>query len=184
MLYEVELKFPVPDLAAFSNKLIELAVPISPAQEEIDLYLAHPSRDFAKTDEALRLRRRGDANYITYKGPKIDITTKTRREIELPLGPGPESLASWTALLEAVGFRPAGEVRKSRRKANIPWQGREVEASLDEVEGAGTFVEFELVVEESGVEAAKACIQSLAQSLGLTQGERRSYLELLLKGSL
>ena len=182
MSYEVELKFPVPDLPAFSRKLIDLAVPISPAQEEIDLYFAHPARDFAQTDEALRLRRKGDANYITYKGPKIDATTKTRREIELPLAPGPESLASWTALLEAVGFRPVAEVRKSRRKAAIPWQGRQVEASLDEVDGVGTFVEFELVAEESEVEAARACIQSLAQSFGLTQGERRSYLELLLKG--
>ena len=142
--------------------------PSLPAQEEIDLYFAHPSRDFAATDEALRLRRKGDANYITYKGPKIDATTKTRREIELPLGPGPESLASWTALLEAVGFRPVGEVRKSRRKAAIPWQGRQVEASLDDVDGVGTFVEFELVAEESEVDAAKACIQSLAQSFGLT----------------
>ena len=94
--------------------------PIAPAQEEIDVYFAHPARDFAQTDEALRLRRKGDANCITYKGPKIDATTKTRREIELPLAPGPESLASWTALLEAVGFRPAGEVRKSRRKAASP----------------------------------------------------------------
>ena len=91
-------------------------------------------------------------------------------------------MASWTALLEAVGFRPVGEVRKSRRKAAVPWQGRQVEASLDEVEGLGTFVEFELVVEQSEVDAARACIQSLAQSFGLTQGERRSYLELLLKG--
>ena len=74
------------------------------------------------------------------------------------------------------------EVRKSRRKAAIAWQGRQVEASLDDVDGVGTFVEFELVVEESEVDAARACIQSLAQSLGLTQGERRSYLELLLHG--
>jgi adenylate cyclase, class 2 len=181
MLYEVELKFPVPDLQAFSQKLIEMAVSISAAKEEIDVYFAHPARDFAQTDEALRLRRKAETNSITYKGPKIDATTKTRREIDLPLGPGPESLASWTALLEAVGFRPAGEVRKSRRKAAIAWQGRNVETSLDEVDEVGTYVEFELVVEQSGVEAAKACIQSLAQSLGLTQGERRSYLELLLK---
>ncbi len=182
MSYEVELKFLVPDLPAFSKKLIDLAVSISPAHEEIDLYFAHPARDFAQTDEALRLRRKGDANCITYKGPKIDATTKTRREIELPLGPGAESLASWTALLKAVGFRPVAEVRKSRRKAAVPWQGRQVEASLDDVGGVGTFVEFELVVEESAVEAARACIQSLAQSFGLTHGERRSYLELLLKG--
>jgi adenylate cyclase class 2 len=180
--YEVELKFPVPDLAAFAKILTDLAILISPVQEEIDVYFSHPSRDFAHTDEALRLRRKGEANCITYKGPKIDATTKTRREIELPLAPGPESSASWTALLEAVGFRPAGEVRKARRKAAVPWQGRQVEASLDEVAGVGTFVEFELVAEESEVDAARACIQSLAQSLGLTQGERRSYLELALKG--
>ena len=148
MSYEVELKFPVSDLAAFSQRLTDLAAPISPAHGEIDLYFAHPARDFAQTDEALRLRRKGDANCITYKGPKIDATTKTRREIELPLAPGPDSLASWTALLQAVGFRPVGEVRKSRREALIPWQGRQVNASLDEVAGVGTFVEFELVVEE------------------------------------
>ena len=183
MSYEVELKFPVADLPAFAASLTGRAIPIAPAQEESDVYFAHPLRDFARTDEALRLRRKGAANYITYKGPKIDATTKTRREIELPLGPGPEALAAWIGLLEAVGFRPVGEVRKSRRKAAIPWQGRQVEASLDDVEGVGTFVEFELVVEEGAVEAAKTCIQSLAQSVGLTQGERRSYLELLLKGT-
>ncbi len=182
MPYEVELKFPVPDLPGFSQKLADQAVPISAAQQEIDLYFAHPARDFAQTDEALRLRRKGDTNHITYKGPKIDATTKTRREIELPLGPGSESLAAWTALLEAVGFRPVGEVRKFRRKATVAWQGRAVETSLDDVAGVGTFVEFELVVDECEVESARTCIQSLAQSFGLTQGERRSYLELLLKG--
>jgi adenylate cyclase class 2 len=182
MSYEVELKFRLPDLAAFSQRLAGLNVSISSSQTETDLYLAHPSRDFARTDEALRLRRKGDANYITYKGPKIDATTKTRREIELPLGPGDEASLSWKTLLEAVGFRTVAEVQKSRRKAAIPWQGRTVEASLDEVQGVGTFVEFELVVDEPEVDAARLCIISLAQSLGLTKGERRSYLEMLLEG--
>ena len=182
MSYEVELKFPVSDLQVFAKKLIDLAIPISPAQEEIDLYFAHPAKDFAQTDEALRLRRSGPANFITYKGPKIDATTKTRREIELPLASGPESLAAWNALLESLDFRPVAEVRKSRRKAAIAWQGRQVEASLDDVARVGGFVEFEVVVEESDVDAARICIQSLAQSLGLAHGERRSYLEMLLKG--
>ncbi len=130
----------------------------------------------------MRLRRKGAANYITYKGPKIDATTKTRREIELPLGTGDEAFQSWKALWEAIGFHPVGEVRKSRRKAAVPWQGRTVEVSLDEVHDVGTFVEFELTAEEADVEAAKGCIISLAQSLGLAQGERRSYLEMLLEG--
>jgi adenylate cyclase, class 2 len=182
MNYEVELKFPIPDLPAFARQLSSLHAKVSAPQEEVDLYLAHPSRDFAQTDEALRLRRRSEANFITYKGPKIDSTTKTRREIELPLGSGTESLASWQALLAAVGFRPVAEVRKLRRKAHVTWQGHEIEVSLDDVRDVGTYVEFELVVAENEVELARVCIQSLAQSFGLTQGERRSYLSLLLKG--
>lgn len=180
MSYEVELKFPVSDLAAFAVRLADMQVVISPSHEETDLYFAHPARDFAQTDEALRLRRKSDANYITYKGPKIDAATKTRREIELPLAAGAESFASWRALLEAIGFRPVAEVHKSRRKAAVPWQGRQVEASLDTVEQVGTFVEFELVTESDGIESAKACILSLAEALGLSGSERRSYLELLL----
>jgi adenylate cyclase class 2 len=182
MPYEVELKFLVVDLEALIGELSDRNVPVSSRQEEIDLYFAHPVKDFAQTDEAIRLRRRGDANYITYKGPKIDTTTKTRREIELPLGPGPDSFASWTALLEAIDFRPVAEVHKVRRKARIAWHGRDVEISLDEVHGVGTFVEFELVAEEDAVEAARNCIRSLAQSFNLIHGERRSYLELLLEG--
>ena len=183
MSFEVELKFRAADLTAFSRKLAERNCAVLPAHAESDLYFAHPARDFARTDEALRLRRKGEENFITYKGPKIDAATKTRREIELPLGSGAEAFQSWKALLEAVGFRGVAEVRKSRRKAAIPWQGRTVEASLDDVEGVGAFVELELVVDESDLEAAKACILSLAQSLDLTQSERRSYLEMLLKGT-
>jgi adenylate cyclase, class 2 len=74
-----------------------------------------------------------------------------------------------------------GEVRKSRRKAHVLWQGRRVEVSLDEVDRLGNFAELELVVEPEGVEAAKACIISLAERLGLERSERRSYLELLIE---
>ena len=50
--------------------------------EQVDRYFAHPCRDFARTDEALRLRRDGDDVAITWKGPRIDAATKTRRESE------------------------------------------------------------------------------------------------------
>lgn len=181
MPYEVELKFPVPDMQSLADKLATLKAAVLPPQEEVDVYFAHPSRDFVQTDEALRLRRKGDTNYITYKGPKIDATTKTRREIELPLAPGSGSIASWTALLEAVGFVPVAEVCKSRRKAFVEWQDRRIEASLDEVRQVGTFVELELMAEADGIESAKICINSLAQALELSGSERRSYLELLLE---
>lgn len=180
MKYEVEQKFPVARMDALEAKLADLGVEVSDPQVEVDRYFAHPARDFAKTDEVLRIRRKGGANFITYKGPKIDSTTKTRHEIELPLEGGEDANADWTRILEALGFVPVGEVRKRRRKALIAWQGRTIEGSLDEVDRLGTFAELELVVEAEGVEAAKACIASLAEALGLAESERRGYLQLLL----
>jgi len=182
MNFEVEQKFPVADMAALESRLAAIDATISPPGLEVDLYFAHPARDFARTDEALRIRRKGPFNFITYKGPKIDRTTKTRHEIDLPLPSGKESADGWMAMLEALGFAPVGEVRKSRRKVDIRWQGRCVEGSLDEVERLGTFAELELVVEAAGVESAKACIASLAETLGLADSERQSYIELLLAG--
>ena len=183
MRYEVEMKFPVADGAALESRLVELGATISAAQSEVDVYFAHPARDFAQTDEALRIRRKGSANFITYKGPKIDATTKTRREIDLPLPEGEETAQVWTGLLNALGFTAAGEVRKSRRKAHVAWQGYSVEASLDVVERLGAFAELELLVEGDDLEAAKACIASLAKVLGLQKSERRSYLELLIEAT-
>lgn len=179
MSFEVELKFHVPDPAAFRRRLAALAE-LGPAQTEADLYFRHPARDFATTDEALRIRRKGADNSITYKGPKIDATTKTRREVDLPLPPGEATAKAWTDLLRLLDFTPVAEVRKTRRKARVAWRGRTVEVSLDEVEGLGTFVELELVVERDALDAARECVRTLSGELGLEHGERRSYLELLL----
>lgn len=180
MAYEVEQKFPVADLSAVASRLTALGATISAPKQEADLYFAHPAKNFAQTDEALRIRRKGQANYVTYKGPKIDATTKTRREIDLPVAEGEEAAGLWRQLFEALSFTPVVEVRKSRRKAFVVWQGRRVECSLDEVEGVGTYVELELIVETEGLDAARSCIASLAAALGLAISERQSYLELLL----
>jgi adenylate cyclase, class 2 len=180
MRYEVEQKFPIGDLGEIERHLITLGAVIEPPVVQVDLYFAHPARDFAQTDEALRIRRVGDESFITYKGAKIDQATKTRSEIELPLSTGEQSVTDWSELLEALGFRPVANVRKSRWSARLQWQGREVEVALDEVDGLGKFVELEIHSDEAEVQTAMACLASLAAELGLGQGERRSYLELLL----
>ena len=181
MKYEVEQKFPVDDMRAVEERLGVLGAGIDDERGEVDCYYNHPARDFAETDEALRIRRVGSANRITYKGPRIDKTTKTRRELELPLGDGRAAATDWGTLLKALGFTPVGEVHKRRRKAHVSWQNRTVEVSLDEVMGLGTFVELELVVEEEELDAARRCIAALAVELGLGKSERRSYLRLLLE---
>ena len=158
MAYEVEMKFPAADRATLESRLAG-AWGDDRRSAVGDGRLFRPSaRDFAKTDEALRIRRKGSANFITYKGPKIDAATKTRREIDLPLPPGEPTAQAWTGLLEALGFRAVGEVRKSRRKARVDWQGRSVEVSLDEVAGLGDYIELELIAEADGLEAARSNI--------------------------
>ena len=190
MHFEVEQKFPVDDAAALQGRLREVgatqrATAGQGSIEQVDRYFNHPARDFASTDEALRLRRVGEANFITYKGPKLDAATKTRREIELPLAAGAEAAAGYVELLEALGFRSVAEVSKTRRLFDIPWQGCTIEAALDDVVGLGTFVELELSAEGEAdgaeVKAAKERIASLAAALELDRSERRSYLELLLE---
>ncbi len=180
MKIEVELKFPVGDLSQLRQQLTELGADWFDTRDEEDTYYAHPSRDFARTDEALRIRRVGRSARITYKGPRLDAETKSRRELELPLGESEAATDGWASLLEALGFRPVATVRKHRFKARVLWQGREIEASLDEVELVGTFIELELVVEDQDFDGARDAIRLLAEYLGLSGGERRSYLELLL----
>ena len=186
-MYEVELKFAVSGRAALERRLVEMGGRLAEPQEQVDRYFAHPCRDFAQTDEALRLRRVGDSVAITWKGPRIDAATKTRREIELDVAPlsatlhaGP-TLSSWTELLEALGFRRVLEVAKRRQPVRLVWQGAEVDVALDTVVELGEFLELEIMAEEGEVPAARARLESLALELGLGATERRSYLELILQ---
>jgi len=178
--FEVEQKFPVGDLAAVRQKLLLLGASFSPSIEQADTYFAHPARDFAQTDEALRLRSVGKRNWITYKGKRIDTQTKTRRELELPLADGAEAREQYAELLGLLGFVPVATVSKHRQGAALTWQGQSIEAALDQVEQVGTFVELETSADELSLPAARQAIGSLASALGLVQNERRSYLELLL----
>jgi adenylate cyclase class 2 len=181
--FEVEQKFRATDLAALRQKLLALGAALAPPIDQADTYFSHPLRDFAQTDEALRLRRVGEHNWITYKGPKIDATTKTRRELELPLAGGTAAFDQFAQLLGLLGFAPVATVRKRRELASLTWQGRTIEVALDQVNGVGSFIELETSAAESELPAAKGAITSLASELGLTNSERRSYLELLLAGS-
>ncbi|MEX1041750.1 MAG: class IV adenylate cyclase [Pirellulaceae bacterium] len=180
MTFEVELKFPVSDLSPIELRLESLGAVIEVPVHQSDIYYCHPSRDFAQTDEALRIRRVGSKNFVTYKGPKLDDDTKTRREIEVPLISGAEGAKNIVELIEALGFEQCAQVVKNRRKASLQFDNFQVEAALDEVVDLGTFVELEISADQTQLEAAKQAISHLASELGLTQSERRSYLELVI----
>jgi adenylate cyclase class 2 len=182
MHFEVEQKHRVEDRAALVAELTTRGVALGEPVLQSDQYFAHPARDFAKTDEALRIRTVGNSSFVTYKGPKLDATSKTRRELELPLAASHADGSQFAELLAALGFTPVAAVRKQRRTFHITHEGREVEGALDEVDGVGSYVELELTADEAHLDATKAVIAALAAELRLGPSERRSYLELLLAG--
>lgn len=183
-MYEVEQKYPVADMKALEARLLGMGAAWHGSVEQVDRYFNHPSRDFAATDEALRLRSTGAGMAITWKGPRLAASAKTRREIELPLSlhdqPGIALIEQWTDLLEALGFRRVMEVAKRRRPILVAWQGIDVDVAIDAVAGLGDFVELERQAREGDVPHARGVLASLAEALGCTDHERRSYLELLL----
>jgi adenylate cyclase class 2 len=181
MQYEVEQKHRVADVAALIASLAERGAQPGEPIEQSDQYFAHPCRDFAETDEALRIRTVGGKSFVTYKGPKLDTATKTRREIELPLDPEDGGGAKFHEFLAALGFMPVAAIRKQRRTFHIRSAGHQVEGALDDVDGLGSFIELELQADDSSLEAAKQIISKLAAELNLGPSERRSYLEMLLE---
>jgi pantoate--beta-alanine ligase len=177
-MLEVEVKYRVADLAPLEKKLASWQGPT--VRREVDQYFNAPDRDFARTDEAFRIRRVDDKNVLTYKGPKRDAQTKTRFELELPLADGEHAAAQWRELLVKLGYRPSGIVAKTRRLYRLQRDGFEIQAALDLVEELGAYAELEVVAPESDFPAAKALVLNIAEELGLTNPERQSYLQLLL----
>ena len=161
-----------------------------------DTYYDHPSRDFAETDEALRLRREsapddasgddvpdadpdvdhatGTTATLTYKGPLVDGDSKTREEVESVVA-DPDAT---DAVLRAVGFEPAAVVEKERDRYEV--DGYLV--SLDSVAGLGAFVEVEVKGEVDAVDALREGAFDLCRRLGLDPDAsiQTSYLGLLL----
>ena len=178
--YEVELKFPLkrsPDQFRTALDGID-ATPKGTVTQE-DIYFSHPSRDFRDTDEALRIRAVGNENYMTYKGPLLDETTKTRQEIEVLFEGGKATADQMWAMLRALGFRDVRRVRKQRQIFHSVWESRDIKIAVDDVEDLGMYVELETIASQTDWEQAREAVLRLAEDLDLRDSERRSYLRML-----
>ncbi len=170
-MMEIEVKAPLSDLGKVESRVTELGGRDFGCSLQVDEYYAHPSRDFARTDEALRLRTENDLTVITYKGPKLDGETKTREEFEVSIA----NRATMASILDRLGFKPV--IRISKRRHVYGLKG--ITVCFDSVVGLGDFIELEIDSED--VEHGKSAIFSLMREIGVSGSERRSYLELLLE---
>ena len=175
-MYEVEVKVRA-DHDEVSGALDELGARRGDRVVQRDTYYDAPHRDFAETDEALRVRRvesaSGDEQRVTYKGPLVDDASKTRLEHETAVGDGDTA----DAILRGLGFEPVATVTKRRVEYRL--DGYTV--TLDSVEGLGEFVEVEREAAEADIEAVRDGARDLLSTLGVDPAShlRTSYLGLL-----
>jgi adenylate cyclase class 2 len=179
-MLEIEMKFRVAEFAAVQQALQSWQATAQPTIEEADHYFNAPDRDFARTDEAFRLRSIGVENRVTYKGPKQGGPTKTRTEIEIGVEPGMEAADRFCRMVQHLGYRPTAVVKKRRTIFEFERGGFELQACLDEVETLGRFVEIEIVAEPAQKERAQEALLAVVRDLGLPASEPRSYLEMVL----
>lgn len=171
-MFEVEVKVHLHDRAGLESRLAQLGARRGPTELQEDTFFAHPGRDFARSDEALRLRRVADRLELTYKGPKLDGgPVKARVEHTVVVNEDP------TALLSGLGFHPAAHLAKTR----VPYVLGDVHVALDHLAGLGDFAEVEVVAPVR--ETAARQVEAALGDLGLASEPRvaQSYLELMLR---
>lgn len=183
--FEVEIKFRINSADELEQKLQHFGgAGFGETVMESDDFFQHPCRDFVQTDECLRLRKRtlpdDTTEYtLTYKGPKIDTSTKTRREIEISI----TEPQHWENMLTALGFCKLASVQKFRRRQRLTIKHRQVDIVLDTLpalpEGKRLFVEMETLATEKEVAECRSLILGIAEQLELHEPIRESYLKLV-----
>ncbi|MEM4557386.1 MAG: class IV adenylate cyclase [Desulfurococcaceae archaeon] len=174
---EEEVKLEVVDPGYARKILAELGFKFVKVCTEVDTYFAHPCRDFASTDEALRLRKRicndEESFVLTYKGPRLGVSKeiKIREEIEVRLTR--DVLEALSQILTKLGFISILSFSKTREI----YEASDVLAYLDYIHGLGYFLEF-----EARTEIGKQLIRGiLSSSHGNARIVEETYLEMCLR---
>ncbi len=163
---EVEIKAKIEDSEEFEEKIKKMGATFVKEITEEDCYYNHPCRNFADTDEALRIR---NDFTLTYKGPKVDSDTKSREEYYIKF----DSMEKMEQILEKLGFTKVAEVKKRRKYYKLG----ELNITIDFVENLGKFTEIECIGEYG---PCREKVMLLVKELNLKNLERKSYLELVL----
>ncbi|MDO4975957.1 MAG: class IV adenylate cyclase [Eubacteriales bacterium] len=179
-MIEVEVKLPLFRRSITERALAQCGFVAGDLIQESDIYYTSDFRDFMARDEALRIRQSDNLTKITsrsiltFKGPKMDQVSMTRKELETVV----ESPEECRAILVSLGYKPLFPVNKLRQyyhKDNIT-------ACVDQVSELGSFLELEILVEDESMrEDALKKIEDILSDLDLSLKESttRSYLCML-----
>lgn len=181
-MIEVEVKLPVFRRPVIEQGLRRLGFIPGHLIKESDTYFTSDFHDFMGTDEALRIRESENlsntraVSFLTYKGPKLDSVSNTRKELETEVADG----GVCRNILLSLGYRELAPVRKLRQYYHL----ENITACVDQVEGLGSFLELEMLVEqESERPDALKKIEAILHDLDCRMEDttRYSYLFMLQK---
>lgn len=184
-MIEVEVKLKVNSLEEIAQLLTEKGCRRESFVRETDWYFTGEQRDFWQRDEALRVRKIVDLEsglataVLTFKGPKLDAVSMTRRELETKV----EDAVVAKQILESIGFRAVVPVEKERQVYTY-LEKNGVSICLDHVKDLGDFMEVEILVESEAERESALCeIAAILDELGYAMRDttRRSYLSQLLE---
>jgi len=173
-MLEIEVKAKVKSGRKLEEALHKIGAKFDKEVEEEDIYFSHPSRDFGKTDEALRLRKMTKPKkefFLTYKGKKIDKITKTREELTINIRNA--DYEKTKEILLKLGFKEVMEIKKRRKL----YKFKDFLISIDFVKNLGTFAE----IEKKGKKYDAEEMLGFMKKLGLGKSITKSYLELLME---
>ena len=192
-MIEVEIKVKISDPNQVRKRFEENKGVYKISLHHEDIYYNMPKglRDFKQTDEALRLRKSIEFNkvnskktqkinyYITYKGKKLDKTTKTREEIEVKIN----EIDDMKNLLKLLGFREVFTVVKERELYEFLLKDEKIEALIDYLPVLKQhFVEVELMTESyEDIKKSRKILFQFLEKFEIKKKEsiRKSYLELI-----
>ena len=183
-MIEVEMKIKVNDKVKIEEKLLQHGFELGDMVSESDLYYDNTAHEMRINDKALRIRSCENLtagsreSYLTFKGPKLDQISMTRKEVEIKI----DDENSGKEFLKALGYQLIAPVRKTRQYL---YKG-EITACIDQVENLGDFLELEIVTTEEERETALDTLVKLLNQLGYEAGETicTSYLSMLQKQAM
>ena len=180
-MIEVEIKLPVFRRSLTEKGLQTYGFSAGDLVKETDLYFNSDFHDFMKTDEALRIRTtdnfttRKSTSFLTYKGAKLDQVSMTRKELETEI----KNADTGRQILTSLGYDRYFSVTKLRQYYHY----HNITACVDQVEGLGSFLELEILVDTSKEKSdALQRIEVVLSHLGheLNDTINISYLTMLL----
>ncbi|MHA1719507.1 MAG: class IV adenylate cyclase [Promethearchaeota archaeon] len=193
-MFEVETKIKIIDLELLKKKLVQLKAKKSAILDQMDTYYNYPveSRDFSKTDEALRLRKTTEFDPrtqkktkeevdLTYKGPKLDNTVKTRVEHVCHVFEADKI----EDILKALSFKKIITLNKHREVYDLHYNGSDIEVLIDTIENLpGSYFEAEIMVkDEKLLDVYQHTLISFIKECGYSKEDilPKTYLEMVLK---